>query len=318
MNHGRLPLATTEAALTWLELALDYRCNLRCLGCNACHDDGVSMSTEWALAAMRDARGRGTACLWLGGGEPTLRSDLLTLVHGARRLGFDEVVLQTNGMRLAYAAYRDAVLAAGVTHVRVNVKSHRAELHDRLSGGESHALLTKALDGLREGHVRVSADVLLTHSNVAGLADIVSFCASHGVASIWLWLLSASDVPSVDIDREVPSFAELEAPLALAAARAAEAGVELASLHTPPCVLHASLRSLWRPASSLGLLVVGPDGDSFPLESSPFEGGAYVEACDSCAARGPCRGPRADYLRIHGASELTPLQTLPDALGSNP
>src|SRR3984957_18354949 len=94
---------------TWLELALDYRCNLRCLGCHACVDTGESMATGAAMALLREGRRRGCSRLWMGGGEPTLRPDLLHLMRAARSLGYDEVLLQTNGMRLSYAAYREAV-----------------------------------------------------------------------------------------------------------------------------------------------------------------------------------------------------------------
>jgi MoaA/NifB/PqqE/SkfB family radical SAM enzyme len=290
----------------WLEIALDYRCNLRCLGCHACHDSGERLTTGQAVDLLVAARARGTRALWLGGGEPTLRDDLLALVKHARSLGFDRVLLQTNGMRLVYAAYLDALLAAGVTDVSVNVKSHRAEVHDRLSRGPCHALLVQALEALRT-RARVSADVLLTRSTAPDLAALVGFYADLGVARFVLWLLSAEDVAEEEVAREVPSFAELLAPLASARAIAEARNVELVSLHTPPCTLPPALRSLYAPAAALQLVVVGPDGRPFALEESSFEGGAYVEACAGCAERSRCGGPRADCVRIHGATEITRL-----------
>jgi hypothetical protein len=55
------------------------------------------------------------------------------------------------------------------------------------------------------------------------------------------------------------------------------------------------------------MTVVDAGGHAFPLESSPFEGGARVAVCESCAARGRCNGPRADYVKIHGAEEFRAL-----------
>jgi hypothetical protein len=71
--------------------------------------------------------------------------------------------------------------------------------------------------------------------------------------------------------------------------------------------LPAPLRAIWQPATDLAITVVDAGGHSFPLESSPFEGGARVEACASCAARDRCGGPRADYVGIHGAGEFRAL-----------
>ena len=308
----QLPVAF--AGRRWLEIALDYRCNLRCLGCHACHDTGERLTSSEALALLRSGRARGMKSLWLGGGEPTLRDDLLSLVRAARELGYAPITLQTNGMRLAYADYRAAVLRAGVTEVRLNVKSHRAEVHDRLSGGEKcHALLLDALAGLAGTGTRVAADVLLTRETGADLPETISFFASRGVESFVLWLLSAADAPGEQSDEhlavaaEVPRIADLIPALSAAREAARRLRVELTSLHTPPCTLPPEIRDLFTPSASLSFVVVGPDRRPFALESSPFEGGAYLEGCSSCSQRSLCGGPRADYSRLYGGAEFVPI-----------
>jgi MoaA/NifB/PqqE/SkfB family radical SAM enzyme len=295
----------------WLELALDYRCNLRCIGCHACDDTGERLSSAQAAGLIRAGRDRGIDRLWLGGGEPTLRGDLLALVRGARQLGYVEVAVQTNGMRLAYPEYRDALVAAGVTELRFNVKSHRAEVHDRLSGEvPCHALLLQAVDGvaaLAGSPVRIVADVLLARGAAAELPDLVTFYAGRGVRGFTLWLLSAADSSDPLVAGEVPRIRDLWPALAGAREAAERLGATLTSLHTPPCTLPAELRATFHPASELGLLVVGPDAMPFPLEASPFEGGAYTPGCARCSERRRCGGPRADYLKIHGDEEFVPL-----------
>jgi MoaA/NifB/PqqE/SkfB family radical SAM enzyme len=292
---------------TWLEIALDYRCNLRCLGCHACHDTGESLSGSRVLALLRQGREDGIASLWIGGGEPTLRDDLLRIVATARQLGYTRVLLQTNGMRLAYPAYTDALLDAGVTDLRFNVKSHDATKHNTLSGGEAHALLLRALENVSGRGIRLGADVLLTRTTAPDLSATVRFFAARGIERFVLWLLSAADMNTADVVSEVPRIADIAPHLAHARDAARALGVELASLHTPPCTLPKETRDVFLPASSLALTVVNPDGRAFPLESSSFEGGAYVPACGTCSARARCGGPRADYLTIHGAEEFQPL-----------
>lgn len=297
-----------------LELALDHRCNLRCLGCRACQDGGERLSSERAAALLRAARAAGARTAWFGGGEPTLRDDLPALVRRARALGFEEVVVQTNGLRLAYPAYARALVDAGVTEVRVNAKSHGAEVHDRLSRVDgAHALLLRALDHLAvvASPVRVVADVLLARSTAAGLPETIAFFADRGVRAFALWLLSAADAGAdAEVAAEVPRLADLVPPLERAARVAAERGATLQSFHTPPCTLPPALRALWQPASALAMTVVDPGGHAFALESSPFEGGARVGACASCAARDACGGPRADYLALHGAGEFRALSSV--------
>lgn len=322
MHAYSLRYALAMAPRRTLELALDYRCNLRCLGCRACQDGGERLSPERAAALLREARAAGARTAWLGGGEPTLRDDLPALVRRARALGFEEVVVQTNGLRLAYPAYVRALVEAGVTAVRVNAKSHRAEVHDRLSGVDgAHALLLRALEHLAAlaSPVRVAADVLLARSTAADLPETIAFFADRGVRAFALWLLSAADSDAgagagadadAEVAAEVPRLSDLVSPLERAASVAAGRGVALQSFHTPPCTLPPALRALWQPASGLAMTVVDPGGHAFALESSPFEGGARVEACASCAARDACGGPRADYLALHGAGEFRALSSL--------
>jgi molybdenum cofactor biosynthesis enzyme MoaA len=296
-----------------LELALDYRCNLRCVGCRACQGGDARIAPERAAALLREHHERGARSVWFGGGEPTLRDDLLALVKRARELGYESVTVQTNGQRLAYPAYAAAVAGAGVTEIRVNAKSHRAAVHDALSRVEgAHALLVRALGNLAALGVRVAADVLLTRTTAPELPATVAFLADHGVRAVALWLLSAFDAD--EAASEVPRIADLLEPLASAAEVARSRGVALASFHTPPCTLPVELRTLWLPAADLALTVVDPGGHAFSLESSPFEGGAPLEACDACAMRGRCRGPRKDYLDLHGASEFRALSSsLPES-----
>jgi MoaA/NifB/PqqE/SkfB family radical SAM enzyme len=296
-----------------LELALDYRCNLRCIGCRACEDQGERIAPERAAALLREARDGGATAAWLGGGEPTLREDLPALVKRARHLGFTEVIVQTNAMRLAYPAYARALVDAGVTEVRVNAKSARADVHDRLSGEQgAHALLVRALENLSSLPVSVTADVLLALSTAGHLDETVSFFADRGVRRFALWLLYAGDVDAGDAEaaaREVPRIADVVPALERAHAIADARRLTLVSFHTPPCTLPAGLRSIWQPARDLAIEVVDPGGHRFALDASPFEGGGHVEACAGCAFRDRCGGPRADYLRLHGAGEFLALSS---------
>ncbi len=234
-----------------LEIALDYRCNLRCLGCRACDGAGDSLAPGRAAALLREAFEAGSRVVWFGGGEPTLRDDLLPLVSRARDLGYESIVVQTNGVRLSYAAYARALLGAGVTEVRVNAKSARAEVHDALSAVPgTHGLLVKALEHLASHGARVAADVLLTGSTAPHLDETLTFFADRGVKRFALWLLYAGDAAAgtdarqADVAREVPRIADVVPAIERAARVARERGLELLSFHTPPCTLPAGLRSL--------------------------------------------------------------------------
>ena len=295
---------------TWLEITPDYRCNNRCVGCFSVKDDGPSMSTQEAFAALARARAGGAECLWLGGGEPTLRPDLLAIVRAARRLGYSRVLLQTNGMRLAYPAYTRALADAGVTEVGFSLKGWRKETHDRLTRTPGcHDLLLRGIAEARAAGLSLEGDVLVYRSNLAELCDVVRGYHGLGLSRFRLWLLSvaASGAEPRELAGEVPRISELVKEIVRARALGlSERRDFLTSLHTPPCTVPASHRACLFHAASFDLVVSNQGGDEFRLEQSPIEGGSYLERCQSCRLRAHCGGPRADYVALHGDAEFVP------------
>lgn len=297
--------ATDERPLEWLEISADYRCNNRCIGCFSVQPDGPSMSSREIAEHLLAARRRGAKSLWLGGGEPTLRRDLLAVVRKARELGYVRVLLQTNGMLLAYAEQAKRCAEAGITEVSFAIKGATAETHDRLVRTPGcHALMVEGIEQIRRLGLPMSGDLLVYSSNLAEVPAMVRTYAAMGLRHFNVWAFSAVDQGDRDLSAQVPRLSEV----ARATAEAADAcpEVSVTSLHTPPCVMPPSHERCLFHAADLDLLVANPGGYSFRLEESAIEGGAYLPRCEGCAARPRCGGLRRDYLAIHGDEEFQP------------
>ncbi len=95
------------------------QCNTHCPICfssseKESRDQPDMRQIEQMLLAVRDSAGFNP--LQLSGGEPTLRDDLPNIISLARKIGFDHVQVNTNGMRLAHdAAYAEALKEAGIS-----------------------------------------------------------------------------------------------------------------------------------------------------------------------------------------------------------
>lgn len=294
--------------MKWVELIADYRCNNRCVGCYSVADDGPSMTTREAFETLQRGRRAGADCLWLGGGDPTLRKDLLAIVRAASRLGFRRIKLQTNGMLLSYPDFTERLVEAGLSEVAFAIKGASAETHDHYTRTPgSHALLLKAVDVAREAGLALEGDLLVYRGNVHELPDVVRGFHARGLSRFRIWLLSAVDRASEVVD-EVPAIREVVPALREAIALGLSDEPDfIVSLHTPPCTLP---RELWGArffAPELDLVVENPGNHSFRLEESPIEGGHYLDRCGGCAERLRCSGLREDYLAVHGDEEFQPL-----------
>ena len=111
----------------YLRISLTERCNLRCLYCMP--EEGVPLSPQEHLLTSPEILyisslfvSQGVTKIRLTGGEPTIRRDILDLMHniGAlRRHGLKELCLTTNGITL----YRklDRMAEAGLTGVNLSL-----------------------------------------------------------------------------------------------------------------------------------------------------------------------------------------------------
>lgn len=290
-------------AVRWFELVADYKCNNRCVGCFSVNEDGPSMGSREAVEALAAGRRAGAKWLWLGGGDPTTRRDLPLLVRAARKLGYERVKLQTNGMLLDDPETLRLLVQAGVTEVNFSIKG-LAVSHDLLTQTPGcHARMTAAMALVRRHGLPMEGDVLVYKDNAHELPEIVRAYAALGVARFQIWLFSTYDEGSRDLSDKVARIAEVMPHLV----EAMKEGVPITSLHTPPCTVPEAQHAALFHAPDLGLLVANPGGHQFMLEESPIEGGTYLPGCAACKWRPRCGGLRAEYLRIHGESEFKPV-----------
>jgi len=262
-------------------------CNNRCRFCPLAPGVALAGGDEGTLGErVAAARAQGASRLVLAGGEPTLADELIGAVARARALGVTDVVVQTNGRRLAYRGYAASLVAAGVTALEVSLHGPNKAVHDYHTRVPNS--FRQTLAGL-EHVVSTGASVLVTmtvtRSNVHLLRSMVVLVGSIGVRLLRM----SSCVP---LGRAPPSLmprlALARDYLGVAAREAQRQAVSLAVSHLPPCAL---------PESSLSVLVSDAD----------LALGTYGPSCVGCLARSCCCGVAAAYAELYGTAELRPL-----------
>ena len=113
-----------------LRISVTDRCNLRCVYCMP--EEGMTFLAREELLSFdeiervaRVAHDLGVRSIRLTGGEPLVRHGLAGLVGRLSAIGFDDLALTTNAMRLA--ALAPDLAAAGLRRVNVSCDSLRPE-----------------------------------------------------------------------------------------------------------------------------------------------------------------------------------------------
>ena len=286
-----------------LDVIVGYDCNLYCDYCTISPEMRQrSLSTPAIAAALREGRRAGYERVSFTGGEPTIRADLLPLIREARRLGYTDVKVQTNGLLLAEPSNLDRLLAAGVDRVHLSIHTHRADRYETLvRRAGTYPAMVAALEDLAGRDVELVADVILKADTFADLPDAVSWLHERGVVRVDLWFVSLTDHNAENIE-SMPRMTEVVPILADALQRARALQMEVRSLHIPRCLLGEDHPHAFDPAAQ-GVRVVTPEA-TFDLSLSKLTGHLHVPACSGCRFEAICPGIREDYLARYGDAEF--------------
>jgi MoaA/NifB/PqqE/SkfB family radical SAM enzyme len=155
-----------------------FTCSNRCAFC--AQGELRRGAFEHDITAELDAVESGSVVMFIGG-EPTLHDTLPTWVERARARAAAEVVVQTNGRRLASPGYAEMLAAAGVTRLDVSLHGSTAPMHDFHSGvAGSFEETTGGLRHACDADLATGVTTVVTRSNFRHLAEIVQLAASLG------------------------------------------------------------------------------------------------------------------------------------------
>ncbi len=167
-------------------------CNLRCRHCFLSAGDyrREELSKEELLGLVDEARGLGVTRIYLTGGEPFLRKDILELIREitvARRL---ELVILTNGTLLEGTLLEGlARVKSPSLHLQVSLEGPSPEVNDTIRGeGSFHRILAGLTNLLTIGITPV-VTTTATRLNIGHLEETMALLASMGIKDhhiLWL------------------------------------------------------------------------------------------------------------------------------------
>ena len=141
-----------------------WHCNQKCLHCYAANQPlGAvkELDTDQWLAVIQKCRAAGIPQLTFTGGEPTMRNDLVSLVHAAQ---WFVTRLNTNGRMLTSALCRE-LADASLDSVQVTLYSADEAIHNTLVGAPGYADTISGIRNAVEAGLNVSINTPLCSLN---------------------------------------------------------------------------------------------------------------------------------------------------------
>lgn len=286
-----------------LDIVLGYDCNAACTYCTITNEMRKRALSTQAIAREIDrAAAAGFREIAFTGGEPTIRNDLSALVRYAKKRGFEDIKVCSNGLRYGYAPYLDHLMEAGVTRFNISAHAFGPEAYEqttRLHG--AFASFNRGIANLLERGIEPTLDLILKSDTYERIDDWIASFVEKGVRHFQLWLVSLTDGNAENVD-QLPRMSAIVPHVIRAFDAARAGGFEVVSLHIPRCLLPGYEDHVRHPGGG-GVRVVTPD-EVFDLRDSRLTGGVKPEACRSCVYEKGCPGLRADYVGRFGEGEV--------------
>lgn len=277
------------------------------------------MPTEPILEAIRRARRDGHRKITLLGGEPTLQPGFMRIVNETVSLGFEEIVLFTNGAKTARAELVDAIRATGGNFTwRISIQGATEESHERTTRKPgSFGRIVRTLEHLAARGERITVNMCVVRSNFEAVDRFPALLRPYGVRQLHLDMmrpLDAGDRTEEELRRTVPRYSELVEPLRRMVA-GFEPGFDVNVGNLPYCV--APDLAPWIHHDGEPTETIAIDGDdrlSRPWNKYLVKARDKVKpsSCADCVLGARCSGVYETYARFEGLDELRPIR--PEAL----
>lgn len=183
-NHrfGRFLPGGAKPLMAMVEVT--HRCNM---SCPVCFADANSKSEDMTIDQIHASLIRllevtkSPIPIQISGGEPTVRQDLPEIISMVKHMGFRNIELITNGMRLAQdTAILSKLKSKGLTAVYLQFDGLQKETYERIRGQDMTATRLRAIDNLRQHGICCTLAVTVTRGiNDHEIGDVVAFAIDN-------------------------------------------------------------------------------------------------------------------------------------------
>jgi MoaA/NifB/PqqE/SkfB family radical SAM enzyme len=301
-----------------LEIQLGHMCNNRCVFCVSGQRtelrEAMPVSGDPVLERLRAARGEGIRKITLLGGEPTIQPDFLRIVRGAVDLGFEEIVIFTNGVKTARGTFVDEILETGGNFTfRLSFQGGTSRAHNRTTKKlGSFDRLVDSMKNLRARGQRITVNMCVVRSNYESVAELPTLLLPFGVSQVHLDMIRPLDagVRTEDEMRAMlPRYSEMVPALeAMVAGFPRDFDVNIGNL--PYCIAPALAPVIHHDGETTMTIAVD-QRDSLSDAWNKYEvkrrDKVKPSSCRECVFDAQCSGVFETYQQFYGTEELVPV-----------
>jgi len=218
-----------------------WSCNNNCLFCSTVADRNINRTTSEIIRDLEDGFKKGYRVVEFIGGEVSIRPDFLFLVSSAKKIGFKNIRLTTNGRRFSYREFIKKAYRAGLRTINFSLYGHCQELHDGIT--RTPYSFEQCLQGIKNAldypELEVVVNTVVSKINYQYLEEIAKLLNKIGVKE-WHLLELLPDGRAAEIyDKIFVSYKALSPFLNKTLAKAARYFKKIDIFDFPFCIFES-------------------------------------------------------------------------------
>jgi MoaA/NifB/PqqE/SkfB family radical SAM enzyme len=302
----------------FLSIHVTDLCNSQCSFCVVGSPLQAKETVEYSsiVRFLEENAHHGWNAVNLHGGEPTIHPRFLQLLELIRTLGYPEVHIQTNAIKLSDPGFVAKIMDLGVTKFIISLHGDLPEFHDSQTG--TRGGFVRTIQGIRNVKARaahVRTNTVITRQNLARLPNICRLACDIGVDHINISNMHPVGSALYSRSASMASLVEIREPLYRAVDLVAGLGPTITLEGFPFCaVKERSQYRLNNEPRDIRMLIRGDvvnDYDQFMSDVMRVFG----PPCTTCAVKQQCGGVYPQYVQFYNWTELAAVhESLPQTL----
>ena len=299
-----------------IELQLGHFCNNRCVFCASGQltEQGQAgeVGFEQIGVALERAHAGGFTQVTFLGGEPTIQESFLPALARAVDLGFEKIIIFSNGVRAGDLDFVEEVSSLGNFAWRISIQGGNREAHDEATGRKgAFKRMVRGLGLLHERGHEITANMCVNTTSYESLPDLPDLLIDHGIQQMCVDMVrpvSTGIRTKEYLASIVPRFTDM-APFIdqmLARFEERDPNYDINITHLPYCILPKWSHRISHGGEPTVTFTADVDNTQGVQNKYEFQAGdrGFVPACEGCLFQHRCTGIPHDYVDIYGDEEF--------------
>jgi cyclic pyranopterin phosphate synthase len=294
-----------------VDLKVGYRCSNDCLFCVVADKRPLGeRTTEQIQRELVESFREGKTDVVLTGGEVSIRPDIAAIVAFARKTGFTEIQIQTNGRRFADLDFCKQMVRAGMTTFAPALHGATARVHDGLTRAPgSWRQTVLGIHNICRLGVKTLTNTVVTKQNIKQLPELAALLVKLGVIQFQLAFVHIQGNAMTYYKHIVPKISVAAPWIRKGLAVGLRAGRRVMVEAVPFCLLapyeECASEFFIPPAQCKEIHQVV---DNFDIVRK-IHAKIKFNTCAACHWFTRCEGPWREYPQLFGAEEFQPVAT---------